>query len=252
MATLTAKKRNNLPKGAFALPKSKRYPIHDAAHARNALARVAQHGNAFEQRVVRAAVARKYPDIGKAGTSKGKTTPPTSSRFTSSTSSKKAKIRAAFQKQAKTRGVNMSAEQLAVIDLAVDLGWLDLAGTWAHGWVPLDDAAKSAKRGKLATDAPAKVAKALPLPPGSRIRETKTADGVSMEVHYRQGSGSASARRIGAVVQLGDGRFKATRSQHLGTYKTREEAHRALLAHEMKQGTASGKAPATVASPASA
>ena len=41
------------------------YPINDPNHARNALARVAQHGSPAEQAKVRAAVHRRYPGIGK-------------------------------------------------------------------------------------------------------------------------------------------------------------------------------------------
>jgi hypothetical protein len=63
-AELTARRRKNLPDSAFALP-GRRYPIHDRAHARNALARVAQHGTPTEQKRVRAAVRRRFPDIGK-------------------------------------------------------------------------------------------------------------------------------------------------------------------------------------------
>ena len=39
------KNRKKLDKAAFALPGKRKYPIPDKAHARNALARVAQHGN---------------------------------------------------------------------------------------------------------------------------------------------------------------------------------------------------------------
>jgi hypothetical protein len=59
VATLQTSTRNELPDSAFALP-GRRYPIHDLAHARNALSRVAQNGTPEEQRKVRAAVARKY------------------------------------------------------------------------------------------------------------------------------------------------------------------------------------------------
>lgn len=62
-ATLTAKSRKKLPSSAFAIPPDK-YPIHDEAHARNALARVAQHGSDEEKAKVRAAVKRRYPNIG--------------------------------------------------------------------------------------------------------------------------------------------------------------------------------------------
>lgn len=41
MAELTTKARDALPDDAFALP-GRRYPIHDKAHARNALARASQ------------------------------------------------------------------------------------------------------------------------------------------------------------------------------------------------------------------
>jgi hypothetical protein len=62
MAKLTSKGRNALAKSSFALP-GRRYPIEDANHARNALARVAQHGTPSEKSRVRAAVKRKYPGI---------------------------------------------------------------------------------------------------------------------------------------------------------------------------------------------
>jgi len=64
MAKLTKKQRDKLPAKDFALPGG-RYPIEDANHARNALARVAQHGTPEEQAEVRAKVRKKYPDIGK-------------------------------------------------------------------------------------------------------------------------------------------------------------------------------------------
>lgn len=64
MAKLTTKKRNALPKKDFAEPGKRAYPIPDKAHARDALARVAQHGTPAEKAKVRAAVHKKYPDIG--------------------------------------------------------------------------------------------------------------------------------------------------------------------------------------------
>jgi len=64
MAKLTSKRRNALPKDDFALP-GRKYPIEDANHARNALARVSQHGTPSEKAKVKAAVHRKYPGIGK-------------------------------------------------------------------------------------------------------------------------------------------------------------------------------------------
>jgi hypothetical protein len=65
MAKLTAKKRNNLSTGSFALPSKRAYPINDISHARNALARVSQHGSSSEKAQVRAAVYRKYPSLKK-------------------------------------------------------------------------------------------------------------------------------------------------------------------------------------------
>lgn len=59
MSVLRAKTRSRLPDSAFALP-GRRYPIHDLAHAKNALSRVAANGSPDERKKVRAAVARKY------------------------------------------------------------------------------------------------------------------------------------------------------------------------------------------------
>jgi hypothetical protein len=55
--------RNKLAKSSFALPEEEKYPIPDISHARNALARVAQHGSPAEQKKVRAAVEKKYPSL---------------------------------------------------------------------------------------------------------------------------------------------------------------------------------------------
>lgn len=63
LAKLTTKKRKDLPKASFAIPEKRAYPIHDRAHAANALARVSQHGTPEEKRRVRAAVCRRYPDM---------------------------------------------------------------------------------------------------------------------------------------------------------------------------------------------
>lgn len=68
MAKLTAKARRAIPKQDFAIPskapKSGSYPIEDASHARNALARSAGKPVAAQ---VRRAVAKKYPGMGKKG-----------------------------------------------------------------------------------------------------------------------------------------------------------------------------------------
>jgi hypothetical protein len=80
MADLTAKKRNALPSKSFALPGkgegpkgkgSGSYPIPDAAHARAALSRAAQHASPAEQATIKRKVASKFPNIGQAG-KKGK------------------------------------------------------------------------------------------------------------------------------------------------------------------------------------
>jgi len=74
MAKLTAAARKKLPSKSFALPGKGTgkggkgpgsYPIPDKAHARNALARVSQHGSSEEKARVRAKVRAKFPSIGK-------------------------------------------------------------------------------------------------------------------------------------------------------------------------------------------
>jgi hypothetical protein len=61
----STKNRKKLSKKSFALPGKRKYPIPDEKHARNALARVAQHGTPAEQKKVKAAVKRRFPSIGK-------------------------------------------------------------------------------------------------------------------------------------------------------------------------------------------
>ena len=60
MTKLTYAKRNNLPTGDFVFPETRRYPIEDAAHARDALAR--SSGKPEHDEVV-AAVRQAYPEI---------------------------------------------------------------------------------------------------------------------------------------------------------------------------------------------
>lgn len=60
---LTFEMRKEIPKDEFAIPETRSYPINDISHARNALARAS--GKPEEARV-RAAVHRKFPEIGKA------------------------------------------------------------------------------------------------------------------------------------------------------------------------------------------
>ena len=66
MAKLTTKARKALPSKSFAGP-DRSYPIEDKAHARNALSRVSQYGDAELRARVRAAVHAKYPSIGQGG-----------------------------------------------------------------------------------------------------------------------------------------------------------------------------------------
>jgi len=63
MAQLTTKMRDRLPKSSFAIPATRQYPIHDRAHAIDALARVAANGTPQQKAQVRAAVKRRYPDL---------------------------------------------------------------------------------------------------------------------------------------------------------------------------------------------
>lgn len=65
MAKLTSKERKALPSSDFVEKGARKYPIEDVSHARNALARVSQHGSSSEKRRVREAVHRRYPRIGR-------------------------------------------------------------------------------------------------------------------------------------------------------------------------------------------
>ena len=62
MAKLTAARRKKIPTKDFAGP-DRSYPIEDASHARNALARVSQHGSPELKAKVKAKVKAKYPGI---------------------------------------------------------------------------------------------------------------------------------------------------------------------------------------------
>ena len=67
---LSYERRKRMKSSEFALPGKREggkggYPIPDASHARNALARVAQHGTPSQQREVRAKVHARFPGIGK-------------------------------------------------------------------------------------------------------------------------------------------------------------------------------------------
>lgn len=72
MSKLTTAKRKALPKKDFAVPSKKTaknpagrggYPVNDATHARNALARVSQFGSPTEKAAVKRKVAKKFPGI---------------------------------------------------------------------------------------------------------------------------------------------------------------------------------------------
>jgi hypothetical protein len=71
---LSMAQRKALPAKSFALPGkgagpsgkgAGSYPINDPSHARNALARVSQHGSPAEKAAVRAKVHAKFPGIGQ-------------------------------------------------------------------------------------------------------------------------------------------------------------------------------------------
>lgn len=64
MAKLSTAARAKLSKKSFAEPGKRAYPIPDKSHARNALSRVAQNGSPAEKKQVRAAVSKKFPDVG--------------------------------------------------------------------------------------------------------------------------------------------------------------------------------------------
>ena len=62
MAKLNTADRAALPSKDFAGP-DRSYPINDASHGRNALARVEQHGTPALKKRVTSAVKRKYPSM---------------------------------------------------------------------------------------------------------------------------------------------------------------------------------------------
>lgn len=60
---LTYSERKHLPSHAFVFPSRRAYPIYNEAHARNALARVSEHGSEYEKRKVCEAVRHRFPEI---------------------------------------------------------------------------------------------------------------------------------------------------------------------------------------------
>lgn len=72
LSAATNEKRNTksgreaMPDSDFAIPERRMYRIDDAAHARDALSRVEQDGSPEDIARVRAAVAKRYPNIQQA------------------------------------------------------------------------------------------------------------------------------------------------------------------------------------------
>lgn len=62
MSKLTTKERKKIPTSSFAGP-DRSYPIEDASHAKDALARVSQHGSPEVKAEVRHKVHERYPGI---------------------------------------------------------------------------------------------------------------------------------------------------------------------------------------------
>jgi hypothetical protein len=84
MATLKTKRRNKLPKTAFAIPSQRLYPIDTKARARAALAYSARPTTRGSYTTVRKAVVKRYPDLAKASQKrKGPTTTTSAKRGTS-------------------------------------------------------------------------------------------------------------------------------------------------------------------------
>lgn len=63
MTKLTTTERKDLPASDFVLKKARKFPIPDASHARNALARASQSGSPSIESAVRQEVKRRFPGI---------------------------------------------------------------------------------------------------------------------------------------------------------------------------------------------
>ena len=74
MAKLKKGQRRKLPSSSFAYPSTRKYPIHDKAHARNALSRAAQKKTSGTYAHVAAAVNRRYPGMAKGKKKRKKST----------------------------------------------------------------------------------------------------------------------------------------------------------------------------------
>jgi hypothetical protein len=66
MARLEAAQRNRLPESTFLGP-DRSYPAPDESHARNALARAAQHASPELQAEIKRKVKRRFPSIAVEG-----------------------------------------------------------------------------------------------------------------------------------------------------------------------------------------
>lgn len=62
MSKLSYKQRTDLPSRSFVFKKTRKFPIEDANHARNALSRATSEGSEVESKV-KSAVKRKFPSI---------------------------------------------------------------------------------------------------------------------------------------------------------------------------------------------
>ena len=67
MAKLTTKQRHKIPTKDFGLPEKKAYPLENANHARNALARASQFATPAEEAEIKAKVAKRFPGIKQGG-----------------------------------------------------------------------------------------------------------------------------------------------------------------------------------------
>ena len=67
MAKLNAAKRKKIPTSEFGLPEKKAYPLENANHARNALARASQFATPDEEAEIKAKVAKRFPGIKQGG-----------------------------------------------------------------------------------------------------------------------------------------------------------------------------------------
>lgn len=61
----TAASKRPKSRSAYAIPEKKKYPLDSLARARNAIARVQQHGTPEEKRRVFAAIRRRYPALAR-------------------------------------------------------------------------------------------------------------------------------------------------------------------------------------------